>query len=75
MAFKIIQKFKNQVPSMATCTECHYKFVTPNTLKSDPAAADLYLVEKFNMHQCGSSLVRVPDMRSRHNRFNLRVRS
>jgi hypothetical protein len=65
MAFKIIQHFKDQVPSMATCTECHYEFVTPNTLKTDRGAAELYLAEKFGMHQCGSALIRPPDRRSR----------
>jgi hypothetical protein len=68
MAFKIIQRFANQVPSMATCTACHYKFITPNTLKNDRGAAELYLAEKFNMHQCGSNLIRLPDMRSRRPR-------
>ena len=65
MAFKIIQKFENQVPSMATCTGCDYKFLTPNTLRTDRAAAEMYLAEKFGVHQCGSSMIRLPDMRSR----------
>jgi hypothetical protein len=64
-AIKIIQTFANQVPSMATCTGCDYKFLTPSTLKGDRVAAELYLAEKFGMHQCGSSLDRLPDMRSR----------
>jgi hypothetical protein len=64
-AIKIIQTFGNKVPSMATCTGCDYKFLTPNTLKTDRAAAESYLAEKFGMHQCGSRLIRLPDMRSR----------
>jgi hypothetical protein len=54
VSFKIIQRFKNQVPSIAMCTGCSCKFLTPNTLKDDASAAELYLREKFDMHQCGS---------------------
>lgn len=60
MTFKIIQKFKNQVPSMATCTGCDYKFLTPNTLNTDRAAAELYLADKYGVHRCGSSFDRPP---------------
>lgn len=64
--FKVIQWFGSKVPSMATCTGCDYKFVTPNTLKRDAEAAEQYLREKFGEHQCRSegSLARLPDMRS-----------
>jgi len=49
---KIIQRFGNQVPAMASCSNCQYKFVTPSTLKRDPTAAEQYLREKFNLHEC-----------------------
>ena len=50
---------------MATCTGCDYKFLTPNTLKTDRAGAESYLAEKFGMHECGqggSSFGRRRDM-------------
>jgi hypothetical protein len=50
--FKIIKWFGNKVPAMASCTQCQYKFVTPNSLKRDPEAAEKYLREKFNFHEC-----------------------
>jgi hypothetical protein len=31
--FDIILRFASRVPSMATCASCHYKFITPSTLK------------------------------------------
>jgi hypothetical protein len=49
---KIIQWFGNKVPAMASCTKCQYKFVTPNSLKRDREAAEQYLREKFNFHEC-----------------------
>jgi len=52
-SFKIIQRFGNQVPAMASCSCCQYKFFTPNSLKRDPEAAERYLREKFDAHQCG----------------------
>ena len=64
--FKIILWFGGKVPSMATCIECDNKFITPNTLKTDRAAAEVYLIEKYCMHQCRpEGLARPPDMRSR----------
>jgi hypothetical protein len=50
---KVIQWFGNKVPAMASCTKCQYKFVTPNSLKRDPEAAEKYLREKFDLHKCG----------------------
>jgi hypothetical protein len=49
---KIIQRFGNQVPAMASCTNCQYKFLTPSTLQRDPEAAGKYLREKFYFHKC-----------------------
>jgi hypothetical protein len=51
-SLKIIQMFGNQVPAMASCSRCQYKFVTPSTLKRDPTAAEQYLQEKFDLHEC-----------------------
>jgi len=51
-SFKILQRFGNQVPSMATCSQCHYKFLTPSTLRRDPVRAEQYLREKFGLHEC-----------------------
>ena len=53
----IIQRFANDVPSMASCTKCQCKFVTPSTLKHDLAGAKLYLREKFHLHECGEEPV------------------
>jgi hypothetical protein len=67
-AIKIIKTFGNQVPSMASCTRCDYKFLTPNTLRTDRVAAESYLADKFGMHECGqggSSFGRRGDMRPR----------
>jgi hypothetical protein len=46
----VAQGLKNSeiaLPSMAGCTYCQYKFVTPFTLKHDLAGAKLYLRESF----------------------------
>ncbi len=50
--FKIIKRFDNKVPAMASCSRCQYKFVTPSTFKRDPTAAQQYLREKFDLHEC-----------------------
>jgi hypothetical protein len=50
--FKILQRFGSQVPSMASCSQCHYKFLTPSTLQRDPIRAEQYLREKFGFHEC-----------------------
>lgn len=49
---KIIQRFGNHVPAMASCSVCRYKFVTPNNLRRDPEAVEQYLREKFDFHKC-----------------------
>ncbi len=54
--FKIIQWFGTHVPSMASCTNCVYKFVAPSTLKHDPTGAEQYLRDKFNLHECKDEL-------------------
>lgn len=51
-SLKIIRRFANGVPSMATCTQCHYKFVTPSTLRRDLPGAEQYLRERFDLHEC-----------------------
>jgi len=50
-SFKIIQRFANDVPSMASGTKCQCKLVTPSTLQHDLAGAKLYLREKFHLHE------------------------
>jgi hypothetical protein len=50
--FKIIQRFWNRVPSMATCTGCNYKFFAPSPLQHDPERAEIYLEEKYFLHRC-----------------------
>jgi hypothetical protein len=50
--FKVILRFSNDVPSMAMCTNCQYKFITPSNLKRDPAGAELYLRHRFESHKC-----------------------
>jgi hypothetical protein len=59
-SFKILQRFGNQVPSMASCSRCHYKFLTPSKLQRDPIRAEQYLREKFDFHECKEETLGCP---------------
>jgi hypothetical protein len=40
---------------MASCAKCQYKFFTPLDqldLHRDPVGAELYLLNKFDLHEC-----------------------
>jgi len=48
----IVLKYGDKVPSMASCAKCQYKFFTPSDLQRDPVGAELYLLDKFDLHEC-----------------------
>ena len=51
-SFLIVRRSVDQVPSMASCTKCRYKFFTPSDFRRDRVAAEQYLQVKFEMHEC-----------------------
>ena len=38
---------------MASCAKCQLKFFTPATFAHDSVGAELYLLDKFDLHECG----------------------
>jgi hypothetical protein len=50
-SFVILQRM-NQVPILASCTNCKLKFFTPNTYYHDHIEAAEYLQGKFDEHEC-----------------------
>ena len=50
--FVIVRKYRDQVPSMASCAKCQYKFFTPSDFRRDRISAELYLLDKFDLHEC-----------------------
>jgi hypothetical protein len=48
----VILRFVSKTPSLASCTNCHRKFFTPDTYYDDPYAAERYLRTKFDLHDC-----------------------
>lgn len=66
--FEIILRFASQVPSMATCANCQYKFLTPSNLRNDAAGAEAYLREKFDLHECKGEGTAFRDTRPWSNR-------
>ena len=51
-SFVIVLRYENQVPSMASCSKCQYKFFTSSTFRRDRVGAELYLLDKFDQHEC-----------------------
>ena len=51
-SFVIVLKYRDQVPSMASCAKCQYKFFTPSDFRPDRIGAELYLLDKFDLHEC-----------------------
>ena len=51
-SFVIALKYRDQVPSMASCAKCQYKFFTPSDFRRDRIGAELYLLDKFDLHEC-----------------------
>jgi hypothetical protein len=45
-------QYVGKTPSLAGCTKCHLKFLTPQPLMRQPEAAAQYLREKFARHTC-----------------------
>ena len=37
---------------MASCAKCQYKFFTPYDFRRDRVGAELYLLDKFDLHEC-----------------------
>ena len=48
----VIARHEGKVPAMASCAKCQLKFFTPATFASDPVGAELYLLDKFDLHEC-----------------------
>jgi hypothetical protein len=51
-SFVIVMKYRDQVPSMASCAKCQYKFFTPSDFRGNCRGAELYLLDKFDLHEC-----------------------
>jgi hypothetical protein len=66
--FEVILRFASRVPSMATCKNCHYKFLTSSNLRKDAEGAETYLREKFNQHECKGERAPIRDTRPWSNR-------
>jgi len=49
----IIVRHEGEVPAMASCAKCQLKFFTPATFAHDSVGAELYLLDKFDLHECG----------------------
>jgi hypothetical protein len=49
----VIVRHEGKVPAMASCAKCQLKFFTPATFACDPVRAELYLLDKFHLHDCG----------------------
>ena len=71
----IVLRYGDQVPSMASCAKCQYKFFTPSDLRRDQVGAEMYLLDKFDLHRCEESSPRpcAPNFQGhRENRFRYR---
>jgi len=51
----IVLRYVNKTPSLASCAKCQRKFFTPNTYYNDPAGAEQYLRDKFDLHDCSEA--------------------
>jgi hypothetical protein len=51
-SFVIVLRYGDQVPSMASCAKCQYKFFTPSAFRRDRVGAELHLLDKFDLHEC-----------------------
>jgi hypothetical protein len=61
----IILKQVSTTPSLASCAQCQQKFFTPNIYYNDPAGAEKYLLEKFNLHDCFGARERTGTVRGK----------
>lgn len=48
----VIVRHEGKVPMMASCAKCQLKFFTPATFACDAVGAELYLLDKFDLHEC-----------------------
>ena len=48
----VIVRHEGKVAAMASCAKCQLKFFTPATFARDPVGAELYLLDKFDLHEC-----------------------
>ena len=48
----VILRYDGKVPVLASCTKCQRKFFTPATFARDASAAEQYLGQKFDLHDC-----------------------
>lgn len=50
----VIVRYEGKVPAMASCAKCQLKFFTA-TFARDPVGAEVYLLDKFDLHECRKS--------------------
>ena len=50
----VIVRYEGKVPAMASCAKCQLKFFTSATFARDPIGAEVYLLDKFDLHECSS---------------------
>jgi len=48
----VIVRHEGKFPAMASCAKCQLKFFTPATFARDAVGAELYLLDKFDLHEC-----------------------
>lgn len=48
----VILKHAGKVPTLAGCTKCPLKFITPKSYYKDSVYAEQYLQGKFDLHKC-----------------------
>jgi hypothetical protein len=48
----VIVRHEGKLPAMASCAKCQLKFFTPATFARDPVGAEVYLLDKFDLHEC-----------------------
>jgi hypothetical protein len=50
----VVVRHEGKVPAMASCAKCQLKFFTPPTIFAcGPLGAERYLLDKFDLHECG----------------------
>jgi hypothetical protein len=52
----VILRYKDKVPIVASCSACHRKFLTVVAFLHDARAAEQYLLEEFDLHQCSGDI-------------------
>lgn len=55
-----IVRHEGEVPAMASCAKCQLRFFTPAAFAHDPVGAELYLLDKFDHHECRDEPTKSP---------------